>query len=51
MAVAVTIDIRDGTAPLYEQVIAEVFPEGKLPDGWLMHVADVDRDRLAGGEA
>ena len=36
MAVAVTIDIRDGTAPLYEQVIAEVFPEGKLPDGWLI---------------
>jgi hypothetical protein len=23
----------------YEQVIATVFPEGKLPDGWLMHLA------------
>jgi hypothetical protein len=25
--VAVTVDIRGGTEPLYEQVIAEVFPE------------------------
>jgi hypothetical protein len=39
MAVAVTIDIAGGTAPLYEQVIAEVFPDGKLPDGWLEHIA------------
>ena len=39
MAVAVTIDIDDGTVPQYEQVIAAVFPEGKLPEGWLMHVA------------
>ena len=44
MAVTVTIDIRGGTAPLYEQVIAEVFPEGKLPDGWLMHVAGPTED-------
>jgi hypothetical protein len=39
MAVAVTIDIAGGTEPLYEQVIAEVFPEGKLPEGWLVHIA------------
>ncbi len=39
MAAAVTIDIAGGTPPQYEQVIAEVFPEGKLPEGWLMHVA------------
>jgi hypothetical protein len=39
MAVTVTIDIAGGTAPLYEQVIAEVFPDGKLPEGWLVHIA------------
>ena len=39
MPVAVTIDIARGTVPQYEQVIAEVFPEGKLPEGWLLHVA------------
>ena len=39
MAVAVTIDIAGGTEPLYEQVIAEVFPEGKLPEGWQVHIA------------
>jgi hypothetical protein len=39
MAVAVIVDIPGGTAPLYEQVISTVFPEGKLPEGWLMHVA------------
>ena len=31
MAVAVTIDIAGGNPQLYEKVIAEVFPEGKLP--------------------
>jgi hypothetical protein len=39
MAVAVTVDIAGGTEQQYEQVIATVFPEGKLPEGWLMHVA------------
>jgi hypothetical protein len=24
---------------LYEQVIATVFPEGNLPEGWLVHIA------------
>ena len=39
MAVAVTVDIPGGTEQLYEQVIATVFPEGKLPEGWLVHIA------------
>jgi hypothetical protein len=39
MAVAVTIDIAGGNPQLYEKVIAEVFPDGKLPEGWQMHVA------------
>jgi len=39
MAVAVTVDIAGGTEQQYEQVIATVFPEGELPEGWLVHVA------------
>jgi hypothetical protein len=37
--VAVIVDIPGGTNQQYEQVIATVFPEGKLPEGWLVHVA------------
>lgn len=39
MAVAVTVDIPGGTQQRYEQVIATVFPDGKLPGGWLVHLA------------
>jgi len=39
MAVLVTIDIPGGTEQQYEQVIATVFPEGKLPEGLVMHLA------------
>jgi hypothetical protein len=43
MAVAVTVDIPGGTEQGYEQgyeqVVATVFPDGKLPEGWLVHVA------------
>jgi hypothetical protein len=39
MAVAVIVDIPGGTEQGYEQVIATVFPEGKLPEGWLVHIA------------
>ena len=35
MAVAVIIDIPGGN----EQMIAKLFPEGKLPDGWQVHIA------------
>jgi hypothetical protein len=39
MAVAVTVDIPGGTEQQYEQVIAMGFPDGKLPEGFLVHLA------------
>jgi hypothetical protein len=39
MAVAVIIDIPEGTAEKYEQVIASLYPNDKLPDGWQLHLA------------
>ena len=39
MTVAAIIDIPGGTQQQYEQVIAAVFPEGKLPAGMLVHIA------------
>jgi hypothetical protein len=39
MAIAVIIDIPGGTEQLYEQIIARLFPDGKLPEGWLVHLA------------
>jgi hypothetical protein len=39
MAVAVIIDIPGGNEQLYEQMIAKLFPGGKLPDGWQVHIA------------
>jgi hypothetical protein len=37
--VAVTIDIPGGTERQYEQIVATVFPEGKIPEGWVVHLA------------
>ena len=37
MAVAVIVDVPGGNEQLYEQL--GLFPEGKLPEGWLMHLA------------
>jgi hypothetical protein len=39
MAVAVIIDIPEGTAEKYEHVIASLYPDDKLPDGWQLHLA------------
>ena len=39
MAVAVIIDFPDGNAQKYEQVTSKLFPEGKLPEGWQVHIA------------
>ena len=39
MAVAVIIDIPGGNQETYEQLTAKLFPEGKLPEGWLVHLA------------
>ena len=39
MAVAVVIDVPNGNQQFYDQIVPVLFPEGKLPDGWVMHVA------------
>jgi hypothetical protein len=39
MAVAVIVDFPDGNAQKYEQVTGKLFPEGKLPEGWRVHIA------------
>jgi len=39
MAVAVVIDVPHGNQEFYDQIIPTLFPEGKLPEGWVMHVA------------
>ena len=41
MAVAVIIDFPGGNAQEYEQVTGKLFPEGKLPEGWQVHIAGV----------
>ena len=47
MAVAVTIDIPGGNEQFYEQMVAKLFPDDELPEGWLVHLAA--RPRAAGG--
>jgi len=37
--VAVIVDISGGTVEKYERVVADVFPDGKLPEGWEVHIA------------
>ena len=37
--VAVTIDVPHGNQQFYNQIIPTLFPDGKLPEGWQMHVA------------
>ena len=39
MPVAVIVDLPGGTEQGYEQVTATLFPKGKLPEGWMVHVA------------
>ena len=39
MAVAVIIAVPGGNQEIYEQLTAKLFPEGKLPEGWLVHLA------------
>jgi hypothetical protein len=38
------IDIPGGTEQQYEQITATLFPDGKLPDGWLVHLAGPTAD-------
>ena len=39
MAVAVVIDVPRGNQQFYDQIIPTLFPDDKLPEGWVMHVA------------
>ena len=39
MPVAVVIDVPNGNQQFYDQLIPTLFPESKLPEGWVMHVA------------
>jgi hypothetical protein len=44
MAVAVIVDIPGGNAQVYEQLTAKLFAQGKLPEGWLVHLAGPTAD-------
>jgi hypothetical protein len=39
MTVAVIIDVPNGNQQFYDQIVPMLFPEGKLPEGWQLHVA------------
>jgi hypothetical protein len=39
MSVAVIVDLPNGNEQRYKQVSAIIFPDGKLPEGWLLHLA------------
>ena len=36
---AVIIDIPRGNQQFYDQIIPTLFPDGKLPKGWQVHIA------------
>src|SRR6478735_6714066 len=37
--VAVIVDVPRGNAQFYDQIVGKLFPEGKLPSGWQVHIA------------
>jgi hypothetical protein len=37
--VAVIVDVPRGNAQFYDQIAPNLFPEGKLPTGWQVHIA------------
>jgi hypothetical protein len=39
MSVVVTIDVPGGTEQQYDAIAAKVFPDGKIPEGWLLHLS------------
>jgi hypothetical protein len=39
MVVAVVIDVPNGNQQFYDQIVPRLFPEGKLPQGWQLHIA------------
>ena len=44
MAVAVIVDIPSGNQQVYEQLTAKLFQDGKLPEGWQVHLAGPTAD-------
>ena len=36
---AVIVDIPSGSQQFYDQIIPTLFPDGKLPKGWQLHIA------------
>lgn len=36
---AVIVDIPRGNQQFYDQIIPALFPDGKLPEGWQVHIA------------
>jgi hypothetical protein len=36
---AVIVDIPRGNQEFYDQIIPALFPDGKLPEGWQVHIA------------
>jgi hypothetical protein len=44
MAVAVVIDVPKGNQQFYDQIIPTLFPNGELPEGWLLHIAGPTED-------
>jgi hypothetical protein len=44
IAVAVQVDIYGGGEGQYEQIAAGLFPDGNLPEGWLLHFAGPTED-------
>ena len=39
MVVAVIVDIPGGNQQVYDKLTARLFHDGKLPEGWLVHLA------------
>jgi hypothetical protein len=37
--VAVIIDIHEGNEEIYERLVPGLIVDGKLPEGWLVHIA------------
>jgi len=37
--VAVTVDIPAGNQQFYDQIVPTLFTDGKLPEGWQVHIA------------
>ena len=39
MAVAVIIDVPNGNQQFYDQIVPALFSNGRLPEGWQLHIA------------